>query len=252
MRAEVQDILEKASDSDLATSIMRSYVELEEAVALSQWKLAGVSAGHFVEAVRRFLELKLFGTYTPIAKSLSGFSTQLLAKLEAASGEECYRFHIPRALFGLYGMRNKKGYGHLSLELANRIDVEFMLNCCRWVLAEIVRVNSTHSIEETDTLVSQISERRTPAIWKTTTAERVLKYDLGLRDSVLLLLLHRRTMSFSQLEKATEAKAAYLKRTLKELHSKRMIEFDAASLSCQISPTGSSLAEDVLEKVQSK
>ncbi|MCA0930607.1 hypothetical protein [Ruegeria profundi] len=248
MSAVLFDTLEQSSDTDLATAITRSYGEMEEAVALAQWKMAGVAAGHFVEAVRRFLELRVFGSYTPISKSLSGFNTQTLAKLESGSGDDSYRFHIPRALFALYGMRNKKGYGHLSLELASKVDVEFMAGTCRWVLAELVRINSGASIEETDRLVSQMTERRTPLIWVAGDAHRILETDLSLKDSSLLLLYHKRMMSVDDLARATEAKLGYLKRTLRKLHSERLIELNEDTLQCQISPSGSRVAEGLLRK----
>ncbi len=248
MTTALIDILEQASDGDLAIAVTRSFSEMEEAVALAKWKLAGVAAGHFVEAVRRFIEFKASGTYTPISKSLSGFTTQSLAKFESLQLDDSYRFHIPRALFALYGMRNKKGYGHLSLELANKVDVEFMASVCRWVLAEIIRINSGASIEDTDRLVSQLTERRTPLIWVTETSHRVLETSLSLKDTSLLLLYHKRTMNLDELLHATEAKSGYLKRTLRKLHADRMIELNEETLICRISPLGSTTAETLMRE----
>ena len=75
----VYDILESASDEMLAKSIINSYKEITENFVLEKWKYAELDAGHFVEAVRRFLELKLFGKYTSIDKKLSNFSNAVLS-----------------------------------------------------------------------------------------------------------------------------------------------------------------------------
>lgn len=246
MTSSVFDILEQAADTDLATAITRSYQEMEEAVTLAQWKLAGVSAGHFVEAVRRLIERKLFGQYTPISKPLSALSPQTLAKYESGQSDDSYRFHIPRALFAAYGIRNKKGYGHLSLELANHVDVSFMAETCRWALAELIRIESDYSVERTDKLVSQVTERRTPLIWRVGGVERIFDTNMTLRNSIILLLYHNRGMTLEALLRATEAKDAYLKRTVRDLHSKRLIEFSQDRSTCEISPSGSKLAEEIL------
>ncbi len=244
--SQVFDILERNSDKDLAVALTRSFQEVEEAFLLSQWKLAGVSVGHFVEASRRLIELKLFSDYTPISKALPPLNMDTLKKYENANGDEGYRLHVPRALCAIYGLRNKRGYGHLSLELANKVDVTIMVETCRWVLAEFLRIESEFPTDVTDKLVSETVERQSPLIWKTGGVERILQNGLSLRDKVLILLYHKRTVEIDALVRATEAKTAYLKRTVKSLHVQRLLEFDETKSTCVISPTGNRAAESIL------
>ena len=110
-------------------------------------------------------------------------------------------------------------------------------------------MNSDYSIEETDKLVSQVTERRTPLIWRVGGVERILSAKISLKNSVLILLYHNRGMAFDALARATEAKDAYLRRTLRELHAKRQIEFCEEENFSEISPMGSKLAEEILTKM---
>src|SRR5215469_5137485 len=111
-------ILESASDSSLAGAIVQTFKELEKQYFLRAWKTSGLDAGHFIEAVRRFIDYKLFGKYTPISKSLASLNEKELKRLDSATGPDSYRLHIPRVLAFTYGIRNKRGIGHLSTESA--------------------------------------------------------------------------------------------------------------------------------------
>jgi hypothetical protein len=242
-------ILESTADSDIASAVTRTFSEIEEAFMLAHWKSAGVSAGHFVEAVRRLVELKLFGSYTPISKTLPPLSQTTMNKYESATGEDGYRLHIPRALLTIYGIRNKRGYGHLSLETARKTDVQYMLNTCRWVLSEIVRVSSNLSVEETDLIVEKVTDRTMPLIWRVGGVQRILSTKLSLKNSILVLLYHSRSMQLSDLEAATESQTRYLKRAVREMHKSRLLELDETRESCELSPLGDKLAEELLVKL---
>jgi hypothetical protein len=249
MKNDVFDILKQASDSELATAIVQCFEEIEHSFQLAQWKSAGIAAGHFVEAVRRLIELKLFGDYTPISKALPSLGNQTLLKYENAVGDEAYRIHIPRALISIYGIRNKRGYGHLSLEMASKVDVSYMSQTCQWVLAELIRINSTETMIDTDCLVEKTIERRSPLIWNVGGIERILHEKLPLKECILIILYHKRRSNFSHLQMTTEATIPYLRKTLKGMHGKRLIEYKQAEDTCIISPLGSKLAESCLQKL---
>jgi len=127
----ITDIVVAASDSTLAGAIIESYQELERNHFLQAWKTSELDAGHFVEAVRRFLDLQLFGSYAPVGKALSSFNDVAVKRYESASGEESYRIHMPRLLWTMYGIRNKRGVGHLSLVKPNEIDASLVLHSAK-------------------------------------------------------------------------------------------------------------------------
>lgn len=249
MTDELEAVLKSIADDDLAKAISTSYREVEDAFALSQWKSSGISVGHFVEAVRRLIELRLFGEYTPIKNSLRPLNSATLTTYEQGNGDDGYRIHIPRTLVSIYGLRNKRGYGHLSLDVANRVDVSFMLSSVQWVVAEVLRIESEYSIEETDRIVSKVTERRLPLIWNSGGVRRILKAGIGLKEQILILLYQaQKGESLDSMVKATEGKAPYVRRTLRNLHTRRFVEFDEPSGIIRLSPTGNKAAEELLLK----
>jgi hypothetical protein len=241
-------ILENASDPILAKEIIESFQEIERNYSLKAWKVSELDAGHFVEAVRRFIELMLFGSYTPIGTTLTNFNDLVLKKYESASGDDSYRIHIPRSLLVAYGIRNKRGVGHLGKIKPNKIDASLILSISKWTLAEIIRLNSTLDISETEVIIDEIIERNIEGIWESGTIKRILIDGLSLQDQVLILLFNSSTLTDVQLNNIIEnGNFPYLKKVLKMLHLKRFIEYSNTNGECLISPKGSSKALKILE-----
>lgn len=246
------DIVEKASDRSLATAITESYLELERNFFIGSWKTSVLDAGHFVEAIRRFIELKLFGKYTPIGKSLSNFNEQTMKKYESATGDEAYRIHIPRVLLSIYGIRNKRGVGHLSHIRPNQIDATLILHSAKWVLAELVRINSSLPTAQTARLLDEVIERKLDAIWEIGGVKRILPDGLKVEDKLLVLLLQQSPQTDEQLLSATEYSNRHVfLRKLKDLHSDRQIEYMKDG-TCHLSPKGRISAENALTAAVAK
>lgn len=166
MECEVKEIIKSASNDQLADLIVDSYKEVERNFFIKSWKTSELDAGHFVESVRRFIELKLFGQYTSINKGLAPLNDAALNSYINAQGDDSYRIHIPRILIAIYGIRNKRGVGHLSQIKPNHLDATFILSSVKWVLAEIVRINSTFKPDETKKIVDRIVDRSVEGIWE--------------------------------------------------------------------------------------
>lgn len=245
---QIKDIIEKASDEKLAEHILNSFKEVEKNFHLKSWKTSSLDAGHFVEAVRRFIEFKLFGQYTPINKPLPNFNEKCLNSYLNKQGEDSYRIHIPRLLFTIYGIRNKRGIGHISNIKPNKIDSTLILSSCKWVLAEIIRINSQLPIDETEKLIDEIVERNIEGIWEVGETVRILKDGLSLKEKILYLLYNKQSLNDSEIKKITEySNMTYLKKTLKEFHKKRLIEYKDDG-ECILSPKGAVEAEKIILK----
>lgn len=247
----VYDILKAASDKILAKSIIDSYKEIAENFVLEKWKYAELDAGHFVEAVRRFLELKLFGKYTPINQKLSNFSNTVLAAYENATGDESYRMLVPRALYSIYSIRNKRGAGHLTGVSPNEMDATFILYSVKWVLAELVRLNSTLSPDETLAMISSIVERQLDLIWKNEGVVRILNTKIAKNQQVLVLLYDENTESEKKLRDAVEySNLTDFRKVLKKFHKERLLEYDSERKICTITSKGLSAAEKIIKRYQ--
>ncbi len=246
MESKVRSIIEAESDKVLSDHIVDSYKEVERNYFIKSWKTSELDAGHFVESVRRLIELKLFGKYTPISKGLPPFNDKTMLSYVNTSGEDSYRIHIPRTLLTIYGIRNKRGVGHLSNVSPNHLDATFIVSSVKWVLAEIVRINSSYRPDETSRIVEHIVDRSVEGIWESSDITRILVEGLSLKEQIIFLL-HATDQTFDQkiLEIIEYKNQAYFKRTLKQLHSSRYIEYKPNG-ECLISPKGIAYAEEII------
>lgn len=246
MESEVLKIIEKASDTVLAKLIVDSYKEVERNYFVKQWKTSELDAGHFVEAVRRFIELRLTGAYTPIGKGLSPLNDKTLQDYANASGEDSYRIHIPRILLAIYGIRNKRGVGHVAQIQPNYLDATFIIASVKWVLAEFIRLNSALSLDETSKIVDHIVDRDVEGVWEQGDITRILVDGLSIKEQILFLMFSTGIDNEERLRDTIEAKdKAYFRRLLRQLHDSRLIEYRADGM-CVLSPKGKVAAEKIV------
>jgi hypothetical protein len=241
-----EDILKAKYPADLAKALVDSYREIESNYVLGKWKVSELDSGHFVEAARRVLELELTGSYTRINEQLSKFSDAVLKQYENAAGDDSYRLLIPRALKAIYNIRNKRGVGHVGGVSPNEMDATYILYTVKWVLAEIVRLASGASIQDTQKAVDEIVERTFSVIWKHGDVTRILDTSLGARSQVLILLYDSSSQTETKLRESTEySNPTKFRVILRELHGKRLIEY-LADGSCVLTPKGTLEAEQLL------
>src|ERR1019366_2021838 len=238
------DVLRTAYGDEVAGQVCDAYREVESHHALGKWKTSELDAGHFVEAVRRLLEKQFSGTHTPFDKALSNFSENVLKWCEGQSGQhDSYRLLIPRALWSIYGIRNKRGVGHVGEVSPNRMDSTFLLHAAKWVLAELVRLNSKAPIVETEALVTAIAERRVDGLWKSGDTKVVLDRSLSTQEQILRLLLDESPCSAAKLCEYVEyANGTRFRKILQALHYKRHI-FVKPDGMCHLLPPGMRAAE---------
>ncbi len=246
MENKVRAILEGASNKEISDLIVDSFKEVEKGYFLKSWKTTELDAGHFVEAVRRFIEIQLFQAYTPIGKSLPTLNQAELNRYSNGSGEESYRLHIPRLLMVIYGIRNKRGVGHISSISPNHMDASFVLSSVKWILAELVRANSSHSPNETSMIVDHIVERAVEGMWEEGDITRILADGLSLKEKVFFLLFSKGSLLDERIIKIVEHKnKSYVRKILRDMHSARLIEYKEDG-ECILSPKGVLSAEDIV------
>src|SRR5215813_181006 len=128
----IPSILSATLPKELVEALLTAYKEIETNYVHRKWKASELDAGHFVEAVRRIIEHRLLGTYTPLNKQLSQFTDKVLLQYQQASGDESYRLLVPRILYAIYGVRNKRGVGHLGAISPNEMDATLILYSVKW------------------------------------------------------------------------------------------------------------------------
>jgi hypothetical protein len=242
-------ILKTAYQADVVDALLQAYTEVENNYALGKWKPSELDAGHFVEAARRMLEYKLFGSATPIGSQLPNLNDQEMTRYEKATGDDALRILIPRVLRSIYGIRSKRGIAHMGAVSPNEMDATLILYSTKWVLAEFLRLASGMSPADTQKAVDTIIERRLSVLWKHNGLTRVLPA-ISARSQVLVLLYDENSQSAERLQAAVEYRNVTLfKSILKELHRKRFIEYDADNM-CTLTTKGITEAEKILLKIK--
>jgi hypothetical protein len=254
-RQQVHQILSAAYGAELADELLSSYDDVVNEYTTQHWKTAELDAGHFVEAVRRILELEHAGAFTPIGKTLPRFNEGELQKLaQDTNVGDTFAILLPRTLFAIYAIRNKRGAGHKGVVKPNEMDAMYILHSAKWILAEIVRVKSSASPADTLSLIEEIVERQVSVLWSRGDITRVLASGLTTKQEVLLLLYGSKDpLSVEDLMRFTDYAPRNKGRftiMLLQLHRARQIEFSKDEEICVLTPKGITEAETLLLKAR--
>lgn len=250
-KAEIHSILAADHPEEIVQHIVASYQEVEENFRLEKWKTSELDAGHFVEATRRLIENQLQGNFTPFNTAIGSFNQAVLNKFEAAAGLEEYRILIPRVLFAMYCIRNKRGVGHIAAISPNKLDATFILHSAKWILAELVRLSSKGTPSEAKELVDQILERQIDLIWEDDDTFMVLDRKLTAAEKVLLVLYKQDRVAIDTLRARVDYKnkSAFAK-ILQDHQREKAIAITADGI-CKLSPRGLALAEGLISRPSS-
>ncbi len=186
-----------------------------------------------------------------LSDSIRDFGQALRRFENKSSFPDSVRFHIPNALDFLYTVRNKRSVGHVGGDVdPNHMDAEAVVGTANWVMAELVRIFHGTSIEEAQSLVDALVEKRIPLVWEVAGKKRVLETYLTNDEATLVLLYHAYPdpVGDRQLQEWCEVPRFYDYRTrnLEPLHGERLIEYDSDAGLVHLSPKGREGAEELL------
>ena len=246
-QSDIQAVLGAVYPTELASSMLTSYKNALIEYKKGHWQYFGNEVGQFIEVARRIIEHQLDGKYTPLTDKLSIFSEKVLAAYEGHSGavSEVYRIVIPRILYAMYCLRNKRGMIHKSHIIPNKMDASVLLGNTKWVLAELFRQASTLPFAEPENAIDSIMCRETSLVWDTGSSLRILDAKMAARDKVLCLLYIKDGQNETDLQYNIEYKnSSNFREILKSLHKEKLIEYSGGK--CTISPIGIQKAEKLL------
>jgi len=225
-------------------SIIQNYLE-------SRWRPSELSAGLFCEIVYTILHGHAAGKFASGPSKPSNFVAACRALENSTNVPRSLRILIPRMLPALYEIRNNRGVGHVDGDVnPNFMDSTVVVAMVKWVVAELVRVFHDISVAEAQTVVDSLSEITVPLVWTEGDMKRVLDTSLKLKQKILILIGSSPSKtSHADLDRWIEEKnKAYLLRALRELHSKRQVEFNEADGSVQILPPGAKALAEFVSK----
>ena len=246
-RNSIQNVLENIYPVELVDALLKSYEKALGEYKKGHWQYFGNEIGQFVEVSRRIVEFQLSNKYTLLTDKLPIFNEKVLKEWESnyTNCPEEFRIIIPRCLYSMYCIRNKRGMIHKNHIDPNKMDATMLLENTKWVLAEIFRLASTMSFEETEEIVNAIMCKEVPMIWDTGNCLRILNTKMTSKDKVICLLYIRDCMTDLELQSSIEYKnLSDFRKVLRALHKDRLIEYQVPK--CILSPLGINRAEELV------
>ncbi|GAB5604371.1 hypothetical protein [Sideroxyarcus sp. TK5] len=248
--AELKTLLGSLPEG-LRTPLVQEYKKLTQNYMEHRWEPAELSAGKICEIAYSIIKGHVDGNY-PISPSKPRNMAEACRKLEnETSLPRSFQILIPRMLPALYEIRNNRGVGHVGSDVdANAVDATLMLTMVNWIMAELVRVFHTGTLEEAQIAVDALAQRSTPLVWDSNGLKKVLSPKMNLKEQILLLASSTEMdVSIENLMKWTEStNKTYYKKTLKVLHKEKLIHFDEKAGVVTLLPAGSHAVASIIEQ----
>jgi hypothetical protein len=190
MRAKVESLLAAKAPAPLVTALLDAYRELKDNFNFEKFRPSELEGGRFAEAAIRIVQHLATGSHEPMGKALPRFDNlvKTLENVPAANAHESLRIHLPRALFTVYGVRNRRDVGHIGGDVnPNRADAYFVVAVCDWVLAELIRLTFNCPLVEAQGMVDNLAERKIPIVQDFGGFPKLLRTDLTIPDKIMAL-----------------------------------------------------------------
>ena len=220
----------------------------------SRWGPSELDGGKLCEVVYTILRGHVDGAYPERASKPRDMVTACRDLENAGAGfPRSVRIQVPRLLIALYEIRNNRGVGHAGGDVnPSHMDATIVVAMAKWVVAELVRLFHAVDTATATAAVEALLSRELPVIWYVGTRARVLTPKRTWRDQ-MLLRLYATTGSVpvaALVADIEHPQPAYFRRdVLRPSHIARLIEWDQAAGTVEISPLGIRYVEEHLPLV---
>jgi hypothetical protein len=244
------DLLKDLPDG-LRSELLGTYSEILRNFREHRWEPAELDGGKLCEIVYTILRGYVDGSY-PAAASKPRNMIAACAAFESApmTFPRSVRIQIPRMLVALYEIRSNRSVAHVGGDVnPNHMDAVCVVEMSKWLMCELVRIFHAVSTEDATAAVDSLVERTLPLVWKVGENLRVLKPDMSMRDKTLVLLYQRSgSVDERELLRWVEHSngTVFRQDIILVAHKGRLIEYDRARKTLQISPLGIRYVEEVI------
>ena len=199
----------------------------------------------FCETIFQVLEYQLYGTYSKKPGITSIISA--CQGSDKSKYSQSIRVVTPRVAQALYTLRSERGAIHKGEVSSVTFDNNFMMQCCDWLLAELVRIYHKKSPVEIEPLLKSIVERKFRLI--ETFEDGSIKLHLKKKkygDKVLALLYSTETrMTRNEIISKTQSYPQIADAALKILNEKDYIHINISG--AKITSKGINHLDEVLK-----
>ncbi|MCI8794203.1 MAG: hypothetical protein HFI73_02380 [Bacilli bacterium] len=249
----IYNILIRKYPQEIVENLLENYFAALNEFRKENWKYFGNEVGQFIEDCERLIDFQLTNRYIPFSKKLPIFDSNILLKWEncSSSFDETYRLLIPRILFSMNCIRNKRGMIHKNHIVPNKMDAILLLNNMKWIIAELIRLNSNLSFDDTNDTINLVVEKEIDIIWEIDGKSRILRKSKSCKDQVLFFLYKYQKLSTENLFEYTEySNKTRFNQIIKSLHKDRLLELSNGE--CTISPIGVDYVEKIVKNEAKK
>lgn len=241
-----------AIPSGLRDPLIKEYQENVQNFLEQRWRPSELSGGHFSEIVYTILDGHAKGAYASSPSKPASFVTACRALESNSHVPRSFQILIPRMLPVLYEVRNNRSVGHTGGDVdPNHMDSVAVLSMCSWIMGELVRVyHGLSTTSEAQAIVDALVEIRLPIIWTKGNVKRILDPKLKLPAQILLLVATSVPSATVQqlLEWIEAANKNHFMNTLRDLHDRRMVEFDQKGGTVEILPPGTAAVQQMIRE----
>jgi hypothetical protein len=238
--------------SGLRSELLVEFGKIVQNYREHRWEAQNLDGGRLCEVAYSILDgYTSRAAYAAKASKPRNFEAACKALENRTGYPDSARITIPRVLFALYEIRNRRGVGHVGGDVdANHMDAEFVLAAAKWIVAELIRLFHSTDVKTATEVVDALVDRSIPIIWEVDGMKRVLKPSLALADQTLLLLYADPSPISDKLlaEFLEQDRLANYRRVLDRLHKARMVEWDRTTGMVTLGPLGRRDVEDRLLK----
>lgn len=233
----------------IRNELLSAYNQILKNFRERRWEPAELNGGKLCEIVYSILRGHVDGKFPARSTKPKNMldACKDLEKASSTSFSRSVRIQIPRMLIALYEIRNNRGVGHVGSDVdPNHMDAMCVLEMSKWILSELVRIFHGMSAKEASYAVDAIVERTLPLVWEVGGRLRVLEPGMDMTDRTLVLLYHSSTpVAEDILRQWVEHSNAsvYRRDVLRRAHKDKLLEYDFAARTVQISPLGSDHVE---------
>ena len=148
---------------------------------------------------------------------------------------------------------NNRGVGHVGGDVdSNQMDATVAVQIASWILAELIRVHHSVTIDEAQQVVEGLVDRVVPLVWELPDGRlRVLKPSLSMRQRTLVVLYHTYPDEIYEVDlvRAVEhSNASVLRRdVLRPSHKQALIDYDEQNRTARLSPLGVREVEEEID-----
>lgn len=171
--------------------MLDEYISQEKRYILGDWEPATLDGGQFVEAAARILYHQDSGRLERRKKV-----DDCLKRVEDEKNKNAHNFpqrksalHICKVLRTIYKFRSDRGAVHIDPDYnANQLDSALLIQNCRWVLSEVLRVFWSGNRQQVAKAIREILEYEVPAVGAYGDQLIVMRRDCTAEEETLLLL----------------------------------------------------------------